>query len=72
MGDGIRSRVEDAAKGFSQETELPPQRWWREWIGYLRANRKYWMIPILLGLLVYGTLITLGGSVVAPFTYTLF
>lgn len=40
---------------------------------FLRARKKFWMIPILLvmGLFV-GLLVLTQGSAVAPFIYTLF
>jgi hypothetical protein len=38
----------------------------------LRHSKKWWMLPILLGLLVFGLLILLSGTAVAPFIYTLF
>jgi hypothetical protein len=40
---------------------------------YMRVNRKLWMAPIILGLLVLGTLLVLAEtSVVAPFIYAIF
>jgi hypothetical protein len=44
-----------------------------EMVDFLRARRKYWLLPIILVLLVFGGLIVLSqGSAVAPFIYTLF
>ena len=43
-----------------------------EFIRFLRTNKKYWMIPILLVLLFLGALILLGGTSAAPFIYSLF
>jgi hypothetical protein len=40
---------------------------------FLRVRKKYWLVPILLLLLVFGGLIILAqGSALAPFIYTLF
>ena len=40
---------------------------------FLRERKKYWLLPIVLVLLVFGGLILLvQGSAVAPFIYTLF
>ncbi|MGE0387076.1 MAG: DUF5989 family protein [Gammaproteobacteria bacterium] len=40
---------------------------------YMRARKKFWLAPIIVVLLVLGTLIVLAqGSAVAPFIYTLF
>jgi len=36
---------------------------------FLRENKKYWMIPLILSLLLLGVLIAMGGSAVAPFIY---
>jgi hypothetical protein len=40
---------------------------------FLKARKKLWLLPIILGLVVLGGLLILAqGSVVAPFIYTLF
>lgn len=40
---------------------------------FMRARKKYWMIPAILLLVVLGGLLVLAkGSAVAPFLYTLF
>jgi len=40
---------------------------------YMRVRKKFWLLPIIVTLLLLGTLIVLSqGSVVAPFIYTLF
>ena len=44
----------------------------REFVLFLMHNKKYWMTPIILVLLLFGLLIILGGSAAAPFIYTLF
>lgn len=41
--------------------------------GLLRERKKYWLLPMIIVLLLFGTLIVLtGGTAVAPFIYTLF
>ncbi len=40
---------------------------------FMRVRKKYWLLPVLVMLAVFGALIVLTqGSVVAPFIYTLF
>lgn len=40
---------------------------------FLRARKKFWLLPILVMMVVFGGLIVLSqGSAVAPFIYTLF
>jgi hypothetical protein len=44
-----------------------------EFWDFLRERKRFWLLPILLVLLVFGGLILLvQGSAVAPFIYTLF
>ena len=41
--------------------------------GFLRVRKKFWLLPIILVLLLFGVLVVLtSGSAVAPFIYTLF
>ncbi|MDC0660375.1 DUF5989 family protein [Leisingera sp. SS27] len=40
---------------------------------FLRQRKKFWLLPILIVLSLFGALIVLSqGSAVAPFIYTLF
>jgi len=44
-----------------------------EFWAFLRIRKKYWMMPLILILALFGALIVLSqGSAVAPFIYTLF
>lgn len=41
--------------------------------GFLRIRKKYWMVPAIFVLLLFGVLIVLSsGSAIAPFIYTIF
>jgi hypothetical protein len=40
---------------------------------FLKIRKKYWLLPILLVLVLFGGLIVLSqGSAIAPFIYTIF
>jgi hypothetical protein len=40
---------------------------------FLRIRKKYWLLPIMVMMVVFGGLIVLSqGSAVAPFIYTIF
>jgi len=39
---------------------------------FFRHSKKWWMLPIVALLLVFGVVMLLGGTAVAPFIYTLF
>ena len=43
-----------------------------EFWDFLRQNKKWWLLPILLVVFLLGLLVFLGGSGAAPFVYTLF
>ena len=44
-----------------------------ELLRFMRARKKYWLMPIVLVMFLLGGLLILAkGSVVAPFIYTLF
>lgn len=45
----------------------------RDLWGFLKFRKKFWLLPIILILLLFGVLIVLtGGSAIAPFIYTIF
>lgn len=43
-----------------------------EMVQFLGHNKKWWLAPILVAILVLGALVLLGGTAAAPFIYTLF
>ena len=44
-----------------------------EFWAFVRARRKFWLLPILLVMVLFGGLVVLThGSAVAPFIYTIF
>lgn len=43
-----------------------------EFVYFLKHNKKFWLVPILLVLLAMSVLIILGGTAAAPFIYTMF
>lgn len=45
----------------------------KEFFEFLRFRKKYWLLPIIIILALFGGLIILGqGTAVAPFIYTIF
>jgi hypothetical protein len=45
----------------------------REFWAFLRIRKKFWLLPIILMVLVFGALLALAqSSAIAPFIYTLF
>ncbi len=45
----------------------------KEFCEFLKIRKKYWLLPIIIVLVIFGGLIVLSqGSAVAPFIYTIF
>lgn len=44
----------------------------REYVDLLRYNKKYWLAPIIVVLLVIGAVLVLGGTAAAPLIYAIF
>jgi hypothetical protein len=45
----------------------------REFCAYFGARKKWWLLPIILVLVIFGGLLILAqGSAIAPFIYTVF
>jgi hypothetical protein len=45
----------------------------KEFCNFLKVRKKYWLLPILIVLFLFGALIVLSqGTAVAPFIYTIF
>ena len=45
----------------------------KEFWEFLKIRKKYWLLPIILVLVLFGGLIVLSqGSAIAPFIYTIF
>jgi hypothetical protein len=57
-----------SAKGGKAMGEFVLELW-----AFMKERKKFWLLPILVVLLLFGSLIVLTqGSAVAPFIYTLF
>lgn len=45
----------------------------RDLWGFLKTRKKFWLLPIIIILILFGALIILtSGSAIAPFIYTIF
>jgi uncharacterized protein DUF5989 len=57
---------------FEQLSEAPPPSLLAEFLDFLRHNKKWWLLPILVMVGLFGILMALASTGVAPFIYTLF
>jgi len=60
-------KTDFAAQAQKREGSFVGELW-----GLLKHNKKWWLGPIVMLLLVLGLLVVLAGSSAAPFIYTLF
>lgn len=63
---------QDDAERFSRQAAGKRLGATRELVDFLRHNKKWWLAPIVIMLLVVGGLVILAGTSAAPFIYTLF
>jgi hypothetical protein len=70
----IRSQIERQAKpeDFAKLADQRSPGLVRELFDFLRTNKKWWLTPIILVLLLVAVLVILGSTAGAPFIYTLF
>ena len=72
MSDPEKASEAAPPSDFARQAEEAQPGIVREFVDFLRDNKKWWLIPIIVVLLGVGILIVLGGTAAAPFIYTLF
>ena len=60
------SKFEQAAK------DQKPQGLLSEFLYFLGHSKKWWLLPIIVVMVIFGVLLILAGTGAAPFIYTLF
>lgn len=62
----------DPTQELHEAGRQPPPGVVREFLLFLRTNKKFWLLPLLSALLLIGLVAFLGGTAAAPFIYSLF
>jgi hypothetical protein len=57
---------------FEEQIETGSQGFFSEFWDFFIHNKKWWLTPIVIILLLFGLLVILAGTGAAPFIYTLF
>jgi hypothetical protein len=70
MADGTPKT--DDASDFAAAAAQPGSGLLGELFEFLATHKKWWLLPIVVVLLLVGVLVILGGTVAAPFIYTVF
>jgi hypothetical protein len=69
LEDGDAAKPENEFQRLSKEK---PQSLLAEFVGFLWQDKKWWLLPIVVVLLVISLFIVLTNSVVGPFIYVFF
>jgi hypothetical protein len=72
MPDGEDGKKDGAGTAFEKAASAPQRSLAKDFWGYLRENKKWWLVPILLTFLLIAALLVFAGTAAAPFIYTLF
>jgi Family of unknown function (DUF5989) len=67
MSEHKRTQFEEAASAGGNQGGLLREFW-----DFLKTNKKWWLLPVLLTFLLLALLILMSSTGVAPFIYTLF
>ncbi len=63
---------ESSQTEFEQHAQQADLGFMREFVLFLRDNKKWWLVPLIGALLSIGLISVLASSGAAPFIYTLF
>lgn len=62
----------DQVDSFTQESQSRPPSFAVEFLDFLVHNKKWWLAPVMIVLLVFSLFIILTNSAIGPFIYVLF
>ena len=71
-GEEKRSQRHQHDMEFERAARRPSPGIVKEFVGFLTYNKKWWLAPIIIVMLLLGLFIILSGTGIAPFIYTLF
>lgn len=72
MPHGDETTQDKQVDDFIKSAEQPRQGLTREISRFLRAERNWILLPIIMMLLLFGVMVILSSGVAAPLIYTLF
>lgn len=59
-------------QNFSNESAESRSGIVREFVDFLKHNKKWWLAPIIVLFVIFGLLVLFSGTAAGPFIYTLF
>lgn len=64
--------MKQQAYNFEQQLGTARSGLATEFLQFLKHNKKWWLLPIIVVFMLVSALLVLGGTAAAPFIYTLF
>jgi len=72
MAGPLNPNLKADSNNFEHQAAQKSSGFVSEFMHFLLHNKKWWLTPIVIILLLVGVLVILGGTAIAPFIYTLF
>ncbi|WP_417384877.1 DUF5989 family protein [Gimesia sp.] len=69
QADSQSNASEEQTSDFMAQSESKAPGILAEFWDFLKHNKKWWLAPIIIALLLIGLLILISGSAIAPFIY---
>ncbi|QDT93236.1 DUF5989 family protein [Gimesia algae] len=69
QSDSQSNASEEQSSDFLSQSESAAPGILAEFWDFLKHNKKWWLAPIIIALLLIGLLILVSGSAIAPFIY---
>ena len=70
--ESLKTQQQQQARELEQQASRSQRGIVGEFLDFSLHNKKWWLTPIIVVLLLVGLLLVLGGTGAAPFIYTLF
>ena len=67
-----KTMYSDKHRELITQADRPQAGLLRELVGFMVQTKKWWLTPIVLSIVIFASLILLGGTATAPVIYTLF
>ncbi|MCB1232457.1 MAG: hypothetical protein KDN19_19570 [Verrucomicrobiae bacterium] len=64
--------MSESGNEFEKASQGEQGNLFSEFLGFLKQNRKFWLLPLILVMLALAALLVLSSTAAAPFIYTLF
>ncbi len=64
--------MSDQSNDFEKAASESQRSLVSEFLGFLKQNRKFWLLPLIVVMLLLAGLLILSQGAAAPFIYTLF